>query len=165
LRPIGTRMCQRIAGRLRPKSGRVRADAFSTRSVISSNRPNNCTWMCRLGRSEAGCRSVSVRVTPLTRRGRARVRIPEQPDQTTSACAVGSELPRSSNCGSFLPAPGSRMSGMLTRSSGNSGDALANRPQAGHMRTWTSRDSRPQTRRSMTTSAGLPLLKSPRSRC
>ena len=35
--------------------------SFLTRYKISSNRPNDCTWMCRLGRSEAGCRSVSGR--------------------------------------------------------------------------------------------------------
>jgi len=34
------------------KSGTARADVFSTRYKISSNRPSDCTWMCRLGRSE-----------------------------------------------------------------------------------------------------------------
>jgi hypothetical protein len=42
------------------QSVRVRANVFSTRYKISSNRPNDCTWMCRLGRSEAGCRRVAV---------------------------------------------------------------------------------------------------------
>jgi hypothetical protein len=42
----------------RTESVRARADVFSTRYKISSNRPNECTWMCGLGRGEAGCRSV-----------------------------------------------------------------------------------------------------------
>jgi hypothetical protein len=31
-------------------SDRVRADAFSTRLGVASNRPNDGTWKCRLGR-------------------------------------------------------------------------------------------------------------------
>ena len=46
--------------RLRPKSGRVRSGAFSTRYKISSNRSNAETWRARLGRSEERCRSVAV---------------------------------------------------------------------------------------------------------
>jgi hypothetical protein len=67
----------------------VRTEAFPTRSTISSDRPNDYTRMCRLGRSEARCRSVAVGVTPgrerpLTRRcwargGAAEGRMLEQP--------------------------------------------------------------------------------------
>jgi hypothetical protein len=53
------------------KSVRVRSDAFSTRYKISSNRSNAGLCMVLQGRSEAGCQSVAVRVTPLTRRCRA----------------------------------------------------------------------------------------------
>jgi hypothetical protein len=56
--------------------------SFPTRYKISSNRTNDCTWMCGLGRSEAGCRSVAVRVTPLTHRIERGQGQPEQLDQT-----------------------------------------------------------------------------------
>jgi len=36
-----------------------------------ADRPNDCTWKCRLGRSETGCEAVAVRVAPLTCRHRA----------------------------------------------------------------------------------------------
>jgi hypothetical protein len=38
----------------RTESARVRSDVFSTRYKVSSNRSNDRTWMCRLGRREAG---------------------------------------------------------------------------------------------------------------
>ena len=44
--------------RQRTRSGRVRADVFSTRYKISSNRPNGGTGMYRLGRSEAGAEAL-----------------------------------------------------------------------------------------------------------
>jgi hypothetical protein len=49
----------------------VRADAFSTRLNVASNRLNDTTWKWWLGRSAGSSRSVAVGVTPLTRRRRA----------------------------------------------------------------------------------------------
>ena len=45
--------------RERDAAGRVRADAFSTSSVISANRPNDRPRKGGLGRSEAGKRSIA----------------------------------------------------------------------------------------------------------
>ena len=63
------------------RAGRVRADAFSTRLNVASNRLNDTTWKWWLGRSAGRSRSVAVEVTPLIRRCRARERKPEQPGQ------------------------------------------------------------------------------------
>jgi hypothetical protein len=60
---------------LRARSERVRSDAFSTRYKISSIRPNAGLWKVRQGRNEGRSRSVAVKVTPLTGRCRARVRL------------------------------------------------------------------------------------------
>jgi hypothetical protein len=57
----------------RTRSGRVRSDAFSTRCKISSNRLN-ADMDVSAGPQRGRSRSVAVRVTPLTRRSRARVR-------------------------------------------------------------------------------------------
>jgi hypothetical protein len=49
---------------------------------ISSDRPNAGLRMVRQGRSEAGCQSVAVVVTPLTLRCRASIRTCERPGKT-----------------------------------------------------------------------------------